>query len=119
MENNTQSSPKITAPQAIIIAGVLIMVAILLNLSNGNTTQVGKIAEITVESKTQTLTEIYKGTDELSEPSDHILGNENAKVTVIEYSDFECPYCKKFQPIMEKIVAESQGNVKWGYRNYP
>ncbi|MCX6756470.1 MAG: thioredoxin domain-containing protein [Candidatus Nomurabacteria bacterium] len=61
----------------------------------------------------------YDGKAALSEPTDHIQGNPNAAVTVIEYSDFECPYCKRFHPTMERIVKESNGNVKWILRQFP
>lgn len=61
----------------------------------------------------------YKGAVALSEQGDHVQGNPNAQVTIIEYSDFECPYCKSFQPTMEKIVKDYNGNVKWIYRNFP
>lgn len=61
----------------------------------------------------------YKGNVSLSEPTDHVNGNTiNPKVTIIEYSDFECPYCKMFQPTLERIVKENL-NVKWIYRHYP
>ena len=61
----------------------------------------------------------YTANATLSEPTDHIQGNPNAAVTVIEYSDFECPYCKRFHPTMERIVKESNGGVKWIYRQFP
>lgn len=65
------------------------------------------------------VTKKYTGKVALSEPTDHILGNPNAPVTIIEYSDFECPYCKRFQPTVEKIVNESNGNVKLIFRQFP
>lgn len=61
----------------------------------------------------------YTGNIELSEPTDHIMGNKDAKVTIIEYSDFECPFCKQFHPTLERIVKENNGNVAWIYRHYP
>lgn len=61
----------------------------------------------------------YIGNIEVSEPTDHIMGNRDAKVTIIEYSDFECPFCKQFHPTLEKIVKENNGNVAWIYRHYP
>lgn len=51
--------------------------------------------------------------------SDHVLGDSNAKVTLIEYSDFECPYCKQFHPTVERLMQEYEGRVKWVYRHYP
>ncbi len=65
------------------------------------------------------VTSPYKGKIALSEPTDHIMGNANAPVTVIEYSDFECPYCKRFHPVMEQIMADYNGNVRWIYRSFP
>lgn len=50
---------------------------------------------------------------------DHIRGNPAAPVTLIEYSDFECPFCKRFHPTVKKVVEESKGQVKWVYRHFP
>ncbi|MBI4127749.1 MAG: thioredoxin domain-containing protein [Parcubacteria group bacterium] len=50
---------------------------------------------------------------------DHIRGDPNAKVTVIEYSDLECPFCKQFHPTMQQLVAEYDGKVRWVYRHWP
>lgn len=51
--------------------------------------------------------------------SDHIVGNPNAKVIIVEYSDTECPYCKFFHPTMQRIINEygKDGNVAWMYRH--
>lgn len=51
--------------------------------------------------------------------TDHIFGNPNAPVVIVEYSDFECPYCKKFHVTLKQAVDESSGNVAWVYRNWP
>jgi protein-disulfide isomerase len=51
--------------------------------------------------------------------TDHIKGNKNAKVVVIEYSDYECPYCSQFHPTMEKIVKEYGNKVAWVFRQFP
>jgi protein-disulfide isomerase len=53
--------------------------------------------------------------------TDHILGNPNAAVKVIEYADLECPYCKQFQTTMHQVMAHygASGNVAWVYRAFP
>lgn len=51
--------------------------------------------------------------------SDHVYGTANAPVTLIEYSDIECPYCKSAHPVIKNIVDNSGGNVKWVYKHFP
>ena len=50
---------------------------------------------------------------------DHIRGNVDAPVTLVEYADFECPFCKRFHPTVMKVVGESGGRVRWVYRHFP
>lgn len=50
---------------------------------------------------------------------DHIYGNPSAKVSLIEYSDFECPFCKRFHATAKQLVDESDGTVNWVYRHFP
>ncbi|MBI5134423.1 MAG: thioredoxin domain-containing protein [Candidatus Taylorbacteria bacterium] len=54
-------------------------------------------------------------------PSDHVLGNRNAPVIMIEYSDTECPFCKRFHSTLQKIMKEygSEGDVAWAFRHFP
>lgn len=50
---------------------------------------------------------------------DHIRGDGNAKITLIEYSDYECPFCKRFHQTMKDVLAAYPGQVKWVYRHWP
>ena len=49
---------------------------------------------------------------------DHIRGDKNAPITVIEYSDFECPFCKRFHATMNQLLADNK-DVRWVYRQFP
>jgi len=55
----------------------------------------------------------------VDEKEDHIRGPKNAKVTVIEYSDFECPFCARFHPTMQRLVENYPNDVRWVYRHFP
>lgn len=51
--------------------------------------------------------------------ADHIRGNKNAKVTLIEYSDFECPFCKNFAPTTQELLKTYGDKIRLVYRHYP
>ncbi len=51
--------------------------------------------------------------------ADWIKGNVNARVKIVEYSDFECPFCKRHHETM-KVIAEKYGDqVAWVFRQFP
>jgi protein-disulfide isomerase len=93
-----------TIPLAIIIGGIIVAIALYASVPK-NATPSG-------------------GNPELVRPvgaSDHILGNPAAKVMVVEYSDFDCTYCKGFNETMHQIIANEgvNGQVAWVYREFP
>jgi protein-disulfide isomerase len=51
--------------------------------------------------------------------ADHILGPADAKVTLIEYSDFQCPACELYYQIIEQLVNESSTTMRLVYRHFP
>ena len=48
-----------------------------------------------------------------------VRGSENAPVTIIEFSDFHCPYCKQVQPTLSRILSEYGDRVRLAYRDFP
>lgn len=50
---------------------------------------------------------------------DHIRGDPNAPVKVIEFGDTECPLCKRFHPTLKRLVRDYPGKVAWVFRHYP
>lgn len=51
--------------------------------------------------------------------SDHILGPESARVTLVEYGDFECPSCLQAYPAVEMMLKHFTGRVRFVFRNFP
>lgn len=50
---------------------------------------------------------------------DHVLGNPNAKISLIEYSDFRCPFCQRFHSTPRQLMEEYGDDVNWVYRHFP
>lgn len=63
--------------------------------------------------------EKIKSVRPVSAARDHIFGNPDAVISLIEYSDFECPFCKRFHSTPKEIVQASGGQVNWVYRHLP
>jgi len=51
--------------------------------------------------------------------TDHILGPVSAAVTVIEYGDFECPYCRAAYPAAKMLLDQFQDRVRFVFRHFP
>jgi protein-disulfide isomerase len=93
-------------PITIVIAGAIIAGAVFL---------VG-------QSGTKAPTNGSKVTARAYDPAkDHILGNPDAPVKVVEYADLECPHCKIFNTTMHQVMDYygASGKVAWVYRPFP
>jgi len=96
-------------PVAIIVAGALIAGALFFAL--GGTQNAVGTNQPTPEVDT---------TDQIRPVSaeDHIKGSENPKVTIVEYSDFECPFCQRFHETMNQVLTDEE-DVAWVFRHFP
>ncbi len=113
--NTNQPSQNYLIPLSILGAGVLIAGALLfVNQKDGNSGN-NQPSQVRLQQATS-LDKVRKVTSE-----DHIKGNPNAPVKVVEYSDFECPFCKRFHPTMQRAIDEygKDGQVAWVYRHFP
>lgn len=55
----------------------------------------------------------------LMEGATNITGKEDAAITVVEFSDFQCPSCKAAQPLVQQLKSEYADSVKVVYRHFP
>lgn len=56
---------------------------------------------------------------EVEEKNNPSLGPIGAPVTVVEFSDFECPFCKRSQEVNERLREKYKGKIRWVFRDFP
>jgi len=52
-------------------------------------------------------------------PRDHVMGPADAPITLVEYGDFQCPYCGAAYPIVKQVRAQLGERVRFAFRNFP
>jgi protein-disulfide isomerase len=55
----------------------------------------------------------------VSDKRDHILGPETAAVTLVEYGDYECPYCGRAYDVLKQLLKQTGDEVRLVFRNFP
>jgi protein-disulfide isomerase len=50
---------------------------------------------------------------------DHVIGPETAPVTIVEYGDYECPYCGAAHPSVKAVLAALGDQLRFAYRHFP
>lgn len=117
-----QTSQPFGIPAAVVIAGALIAAAVYFGggkvgssvNETAGTANTGNTAAAPARPVEPAVGEVREVTAD-----DHIRGAQNAKVTVIEYVDLECPFCKRFHPTMQQLIQEYPNDVRWVYRHFP
>lgn len=101
-------------PGAILLAGFIIAGAIY--FSNKDTSAPAAANKPDTPAKTTTA-----GAPKAISADEHILGNPNAEIKIVEYSDTECPFCIRHQKTMNNIIDTygKDGKVAWVYRHFP
>lgn len=111
----------ISTPLAILIGSAMISVSI---LTSGGVIKFGKQAS-TVSTTSEAVLPAQRPFEPTAGPvdplkdEDHVRGVRSARILLFEYSDLECPFCKRFHPTAQKIVNEYKGQVAWVYRHFP
>jgi protein-disulfide isomerase len=108
----------LTVPMAIVLAAVIIG-GVLLYMYRPATSATAQPAVNSQTAPSATVPDTSSLPPVIA--ADHILGNPNAPIKIVEYSDPSCPYCKMFQTTMLQIMQTygSSGQVAWVYRDFP
>ena len=70
-------------------------------------------------TKMATKADIAKLTLPVNSKRDHAQGPNTAPVTLVEYGDYECPYCGQAYPILKDIQERLRGKLRFVFRNFP
>lgn len=114
METESSSQKfSLSTPVAIVIAGAFVALAVFFGTRGtptaGTAEQPQQVAQATGDLKQM----------KAIASEDHIRGNPNAPVKIVEYSDMECPFCKRFHETMKQVSTEYGDQVAWVYRHFP
>ncbi len=117
------------SPQATFMAGVggavLVLGALIVGilfkdvftipkLNTEKTTEAAANPSLVAKEETQANIQLAAITDQ-----DYYKGGKDAKVTIVEFSDTECPFCKRFHDTMNQAMAKYGDNIKWVYKHAP
>ncbi len=105
-----EQNNKFLIPAAIVLAGIIIAVATIYSVKRPSSNT----------GVDNSKTAVIAALPQISS-SDFVLGDQNAPVTIIEYSDFQCPFCGKFFKETESVLREKYiktGKVKFIYRSF-
>jgi protein-disulfide isomerase len=113
IKSSSDSKTNYSTPVAIVLAGLIIAGAMF--FSDGKKpVDTGK-AKVPAQ-KVSSLDNVRPVSAD-----DHVRGNPNAPVIIVEYSDTECPFCSRFHNTMKQVVDTygKNGQVAWVYRHSP
>ena len=124
-----KSNTFFTVPVSVLLGSFIIAVAILMHggiikVKGLNTTQTTKTAPAAQAPAAANAPQFppsapAAGPVDPLKDGDHVRGDRNARILLFEYSDLECPFCKRFHPTAQQIVNEYKGQVAWVYRHFP
>lgn len=127
-EKKESKQKELTLPMAIVLGAFIIAIAILVVMMPRNingSQQKTNNGSNTLDSSTITTMVNHILATKNSNPvipvnaNDHIQGSSKPIVTIIEYSDLECPFCKNFDVTMNQIMQKYSNKVAWVYRHFP
>lgn len=109
MTKQTNTKNNYGLPIAVVVAGLFIAGAVV--FSGGGGDDAANTASDRVGDQP-------RGEFRMPNETDHVRGNPNAPIAIVEFSDLECPFCAQIHPTLDRIVREND-DVKWVFRHFP
>ncbi|MBI2020665.1 thioredoxin domain-containing protein [Candidatus Daviesbacteria bacterium] len=122
--DNTKISFNLSIPVAVLLGAGLISISILMSggiikVGGKTTATTAQVAQAPTAPAPQAAPQPQAGPVEPLKDEDHVRGDRKARILLFEYSDLECPFCKRFHPTAQQVVNEYKGQVAWVYRHFP
>ena len=76
-------------------------------------------AEVRARQIADTVEELLDLSEDVDPERDHIRGPEEAPVTLVEYGDYECPYCGRAEPVVRELLDSFGDDVRYVWRHLP
>lgn len=105
---------------AMFIIGFFILLGIMLNDKNKDNTNDennGDTPKVVDQGAVPTNTNIQL--QAVDEDKDWIRGDKDAKISIIEFSDIDCPFCTRHHDTMVQLMEKYDGKINWVYRHFP
>lgn len=101
-------------PISILVGAVLVSGSLIYNAGKKSVSEETLKAQLVEEEQASPVENVR-----VLQKNDHLFGNPKAPVKIIEFSDLECPFCKRFHNTMKQIITEYDDKVAWVYRHFP
>jgi hypothetical protein len=126
MEGETRAEERVSIKKSTIwqiVSGVLAILLVVSIVTGGFGVGKGDVTGQAIRNQPTGNGDTGQPTDiKVSADDDPFLGEKNAPVTIIEFSDFQCPFCQRFYDQTEKLLIDeyvNAGKVKLVYRDFP
>lgn len=102
------------------IIAIVVMVP-MLNASGSKTGTTGTTNTVAAGNDTNNAVATTASFTAPSSKTDYYRGEkpEDADVVMVEYSDFQCPFCQTLHPTLKQLLSDYDGKISWVYRHYP
>lgn len=107
---NQEKKRSVGTGEAIILAGLLVAIAIFVTNSGDSANNQNSYDGIKIQNPSPQVVD-----------TESIIRGEtkDTQVYIVEYSDYDCPFCARFHPTMKAIVEKYEGKVAWVYKQFP